>query len=99
MLRAIGGTLAALLFTTPGPGPQDKPHGQPPAQHSVTFAFKDLDVDGDGKVTREEYMESFRRLDRNQDGVLTAEELPVKDAHSSKDKSGKSKPGKRKARR
>jgi len=94
MLKLVAGTFAALLMSATGNEPQDKKHDRTPAAPSVTLAFKQLDVNGDGKVSQEEFLESFRRLDRNQDGTLTPQELSGSTQPGPQAKHGKSKSGK-----
>ncbi len=94
MLKLIGGTLAALLLATSG-NDQDKHRKPASSGPAIPLTFKGLDHDGDGKVTREEFLNAFEALDRNHDGVLTADELSPAAPHDSKAKHGKSgKPGK-----
>jgi Ca2+-binding EF-hand superfamily protein len=90
MSRLITSALAALLLSAPEPGPKDKPSS---AAH---FSFKSFDHDGDGKITREEFSDTFARLDRNHDGVLTPDEMSGQPSHAPKDKQGKPRPGKSK---
>ena len=52
-----------------------------PAQVTATAEYlARMDTDGDGRVSLEEYLAwmgyAFERMDRNGDGVLTADELP-----------------------
>jgi len=49
-----------------------------PAESSLAKPFRQLDRDGDGKLTKAEAGDRswFSRLDRNGDGVITLEELP-----------------------
>jgi Ca2+-binding EF-hand superfamily protein len=52
-----------------------------PAQVSDTRGYlQKMDSDGDGRVSETEYVQwmlyAFDRMDRNGDGVLTADELP-----------------------
>lgn len=88
MSRVITSALAALLLNTPEPGPQDRPVSAAP------LTFKTFDHDGDGKVTREEFAGAFARLDRNHDGMLTADEMPGQASHAPKERKSKVKPGK-----
>lgn len=91
MLKLIGSSLAALLFVIPGAGPQDKRKPSPSGDPQVTLSFRQLDLDGDHKVTREEFTEAFARLDRNRDGALTADELGSRGSSAPKAKPGKGK--------
>jgi hypothetical protein len=95
MVKLISGTLAALLLTTPGPD-QDKHPKAPAAGHGITLEFKMLDHDGDGKVSRDEFMDAFARLDRNHDGILTTDELPSRAGGEAKARPAKAKPAKSK---
>jgi CubicO group peptidase (beta-lactamase class C family) len=54
-----------------GPGAQ----GQGGGAGALTSQFKQLDKNGDGKITREELPRNFDRLDANKDGVVTPEEV------------------------
>ncbi|MHC1661119.1 EF-hand domain-containing protein [Stenotrophomonas maltophilia] len=68
-MRAGALLLAALLPATA------------PAQVSDTRSYlQKMDSDGDGRVSETEYVQwmlyAFDRMDRNGDGVLTADELP-----------------------
>lgn len=68
-MRAGALLLAALLLAAA------------PAQVSDTHSYlQKMDSDGDGRVSETEYVQwmlyAFDRMDRNGDGVLTADELP-----------------------
>jgi Ca2+-binding EF-hand superfamily protein len=92
MLNLLTGTLAAILLSAPAPDDQEKHKEHPATEHP--FSFKALDLDGDGKITREEFMEAFAKLDRNHDGVLTPDELPGHESRAPQDKQTKQHPGK-----
>ncbi|MHC1654920.1 EF-hand domain-containing protein [Stenotrophomonas maltophilia] len=69
-MRAGYGVLLAALLP-----------GVAPAQVTDTASYlQRMDSDGDGKVSEAEYVQwmlyAFDRMDRNGDGVLSAEELP-----------------------
>jgi Ca2+-binding EF-hand superfamily protein len=89
MLKLITGTLAAFLLGAPAP--DDAPEKQ--KEHAATvhaiLSFKALDLNGDGKITRDEFMSAFDKLDRNHDGVITADELPSHESHGAQDKQPK----------
>ncbi len=55
---------------------------KPGEQHSPGEYFKHMDTDGDGKVSKEEFMkaaeERFAKFDGNKDGVLEKEDVPTK---------------------
>ncbi len=60
-----GKTLQGMMGPGPGPGPRGDP-------------IKDMDKDGDGRVSRTEWRgpaDDFDRIDRNKDGKLDSEEL------------------------
>lgn len=99
MAKLLSGTLAAFLLSAPAADPQDKHKEHPSADRSVTLSFKSLDLDGDGKVTREEFMEAFAKLDRNHDGVISADELSGHESRGTQDKHKQQKPGKHKRQR
>ena len=97
MAKLFIGTLAAFLLNAPGGDSQNK--HRPATDHSITLSFKSLDLDGDGKVTREEFMDAFAKLDHNHDGAITPDELPTRDAHGDQGKHPKQKPGNQKRKR
>ena len=39
------------------------------------LSFSMLDIDGDGRITRKEYLAGFNTLDTNGDGVITREDF------------------------
>jgi Ca2+-binding EF-hand superfamily protein len=89
MLKLMTGTLAAFLLSSPAP--DDAPEKQkehPPTVHSI-LSFKALDLNGDGKITRDEFMSAFDKLDRNHDGVITADEMTGHEAHGGQEKQPK----------
>jgi hypothetical protein len=97
MLKLVTGTLAALLLTAPGgnSGKPDPMHAAP----GITLTLKELDLDGDGKVSKDEFADAFHKLDRNQDGFLSADEMSGtghsgKHGDQKKSKAQKSKSGK-----
>ena len=94
MVKLLGGTLAVFLLGSASSGPQDKHKPASSGDPQVTFSFRQLDSDGDGKVTREEFAQAFARLDRNHDGVLTADEAGGHGPTAPKEKRGKAKPAK-----
>jgi hypothetical protein len=92
MPKLLSSALAALLISTPGPGPQDKPRDPAPL-----LTFQSLDRNHDRKITREEFADAFARLDRNHDGVITPDEASGQESRGPKGK--KPKPGQGKRRR
>src|SRR5438128_822384 len=77
MFKLVAGTLAALLMAAPGDGDPDGGKKKERKHHppGVTLAIKDIDTDGDGRISKDEFMAYFQKLDRNQDGFLSSEEL------------------------
>ena len=73
--------LAAPVARPAGPPPTASPAAAP-AQAAVPAApaaFSAIDADGNGRITLEEWRNfqerEFRRLDRNNDGVISREEM------------------------
>ncbi len=99
MLKLLTGTLAACLLSAPATDLQDKRKNPPAAAPSVTLSFKALDLDGDGKVTKAEFMDAFDKLDRNHDGVISADEMSGQDSRGTQEKHKHQKPGKNKRKR
>ena len=99
MLKLLTGTFAAFLLSAPAVDPQDKRKDHPAAAHSITLSFKALDLDGDGKVTKAEFMDAFEKLDRNHDGVISADEMSGHDSRGTQEKHKQQKPGKNKRKR
>jgi len=91
MWKLVTGTLAALLVSAPEDQAAGKRHDRP----GFALSFKDLDHDGDGQVTREEFMGAFQKLDRNQDGFLSAGELSSSARPGPERKQAKKKPAPR----
>jgi hypothetical protein len=93
-LLVLAATAAPLLAQAPeggqgrgmgGPGGGMGRGGMDPVQRIMS-----ADLDGDGKVTRAEYVKSqFDRMDRNKDGVIDAKdfaEMPAEMADRMKDR-------------
>ena len=98
MWKLVTGTLAALLMSAPEDQAAGKKHDRPGSAPGVTLSFKDLDHDGDGQVTREEFMGAFQKLDRNQDGFLSAGELSSSAKSDPAKKPAKAKSGPRRGK-
>jgi Ca2+-binding EF-hand superfamily protein len=96
MLKLITSTLAAFLLSAPAPDDVQQKHAEHPASVHSLLTFKALDLDGDGKITREEFMAAFDKIDRNHDGVITPDEMPGHEAHGAQDKQTKQTPDKNK---
>ena len=64
--------LLVLALAAPAVFSQDEPRQSPP---QGMLPVQEADVNGDGRVTREEWSRAFDRYDANQDGVLTAAEI------------------------
>jgi hypothetical protein len=71
-----GGRFRPSLFISPSGEPF---HGQPGQPYPVTAWFTGADANGDGKLTREEFIADaarfFARLDANHDGVIDGFEV------------------------
>ena len=72
--------LFALALTTSGAAIAQTVPPAPPAQPRMLSAMMmRADTDGDGAISRQEFIaqagERFARMDRNNDGRLTAEEM------------------------
>ena len=102
------GVISSADRPQPRPGMPPGPAGQPPAGTPPPppvppdrGCIWQADRDNDGKITWEEVQahcphisrEVFNRLDRNQDGVLTAADRPARGAHKGGGKQGKRGPG------
>lgn len=79
LITALTLSLAApLAFAEPPRAEQSEQQGQPQASGQITW--EQLDVDGDGNISREEAARSeglsrvFDQADANGDGILTLEE-------------------------
>lgn len=97
MWKLVTGTLAALLMSAPE-DQAGKKHDRPGSAPGVMLSFKDLDHDGNGQVTREEFMGAFQKLDRNQDGFLSAGELSGSARPGPEKKPAKAKSGPRRGK-
>ena len=95
MWKLVTGTLAALLLSAPEDQAAGKKQDRPGSAPGVMLTLKDLDHDGDGQVTREEFMGAFQKLDRNQDGFLSAGELSSSAKPGPERKQAKKKPAPR----
>lgn len=72
--------LAAPVARPAGPPPATPAAGPAPAAPPASpAAFSAIDADGNGRITLEEWRNfqerEFRRLDRNNDGVISREEM------------------------
>ena len=82
-LAATVGALTGVVFAQEGGEPEVKPEPPPRAGRRGRF-IEAMDADKDGQVTLEEFKtfhinrldEQFKRMDRNEDGVITAEDRP-----------------------
>lgn len=52
-----------------------KDHVQGAARQAVASRLKQIDTDGDGKISKAEFDATFARLDKDGDGFLTADEM------------------------
>ncbi len=58
--------------------------GQPGGKGPGGGFIQHLDTDGDGKVSKEEFLAEFDRLDQNQDGYIEESEAPPPPRRNSK---------------
>jgi Ca2+-binding EF-hand superfamily protein len=73
---AVGSTIEQVMSRVDVVGTSTVPS----ARLSCVAHFAGLDLDEDGRVTADEYAESFDRQDSNRDGILTAPEVCVRRA-------------------
>ena len=69
---------APLALSVPAVFAQDEPRERPREAAGAaagTLPVQEMDANGDGRVSREEWSAAFDRRDANQDGVLTPEEI------------------------
>ena len=71
--------LAAPVARPAGPPPASPAAAPAPVAQPAPAAFSAIDADGNGRITLEEWRNfqerEFRRLDRNNDGVISREEM------------------------
>jgi Ca2+-binding EF-hand superfamily protein len=71
-------TLAAAMLTVPALADDHEGH-KGSKGHKGGFMFEKLDTDGDGSVSKEEFLrvheERFTKMDTNGDGVISKEEI------------------------
>ncbi|MGF1553754.1 MAG: hypothetical protein ACFBWO_14845 [Paracoccaceae bacterium] len=93
-MRTMTATLAALVLAAPMAFAQDNSgtaggDPQDPGQHQTGADFESMDGDGDGMVSRDEFMaadvdgmdeDAFAEIDSNEDDVLSEEEFGAYDA-------------------
>ncbi len=76
---------AVILCALALPGLAQRPFGKQRNGHRLGKKMAQLDKDGDGKISRDEWTrkpKAFDRLDVNQDGFITQEE--IKAAHQAR---------------
>lgn len=85
-MKAVKFVLPLALLTAMGAA-----HAASESGESVSPSFKDMDQDGNGRITREEANATpglelnFDQLDANADGVLTREEVGMGGPDSGED--------------
>lgn len=87
-MKAVKFVLPLALLTAMGAAQAGSESGD-----STTPSFKDMDKDGNGRITHEEAKKTpglepnFKQLDANADGVLTREEIGMGGPESSEEES------------
>jgi hypothetical protein len=83
-LIALAAAATVLLLTTALAARAEGDAGDAPRHHPPRPPLKEMDTNGDGKITYEEFrtaaekriQERFQKLDRNGDGVLSKDDRP-----------------------
>jgi hypothetical protein len=74
--------VAVSAFAQPNLPPGGRQGGNPPGDRRPGGGLiQRLDTDGDGKVSKDEFLAEFTRLDQNQDGYIEESEMPQPQGH------------------